>query len=143
MSENGTGVVRHVAPESRSLPDPIMHSNRIQLAILFKDWPWILWDRLNRQPPRGNCYILVIVNYLKKWAEAYAMPNQTSETVAKILVNEFVCRFGIPYQIHSEQGSQFEAALFQQLCQLLGMRKPEPQHFIRSLTVRLKDKIEP
>ena len=71
------------------------------------------------------------------------MPNQTSETVAKILVNEFVCRFGIPSQIHSEQGLQFEAALFQQMCQLLGMRKPGPQHFIRSLTVRLKDKIEP
>ena len=50
------------------------------------------------------------------------MLTQTSETVAKILVNEFVCRFGIPSQIHCDQGLQFEAALFQQMCQRLDMR---------------------
>ena len=92
--------------------------------------------------PHGNRYILVIVDYLTKWAEAYAMPNQTSETVAKILVNEFICRFGIPSQIHSDQGTQFEAALFQQMCHLLGMRKTRTTAFHRSLTVRPKDKIE-
>ena len=77
------------------------------------------------EPPtaRGNRYILVIVDYLTKWVDAYGMPNQTSETVASILVSEFVCRFGIPSQIHSDQGSQFEAALFQQMCHLLGVRK--------------------
>ena len=79
----------------------------------------IIWP-LEPQIPRWNCYILVIVDYLKKWAEAYVTPNQT---VAKILVNEFVCRFGIPSYIHCDQGSQFEAALFKQMCQLLGMRK--------------------
>ena len=79
--------------------------------------------------PHGNRYILVIVDYLTKWAEAYAMPNQTSETVAKILVNEFICRFGIPSQIHSDQGTQFEAALFQQMCHLLGMRKTRTTAF--------------
>ena len=51
------------------------------------------------------------------------MPNQTSETVVKILVNEFIFRFGIPPQIYSDQGSQFEAAFFRQMCQLLGTRK--------------------
>ena len=79
--------------------------------------------------PHGNRYILVIVDYLTKWAEAYAMPNQTSETVAKILVNEFICRFGIPSQIHSDQGTQFEAALFKQMCHLLGMRKTRTTAF--------------
>ena len=79
--------------------------------------------------PRGNRYIIMIVDYFTKWAEAYAMPKQTSETVAKILVNEFICRFGIPSQIHSDQGSQFEAALFQQMCQLLGRRKTKTTAF--------------
>ena len=78
---------------------------------------------LEQPTPRGNRYILMIVDYLTKWAEAYAMPNQTSETVAKIFVNEFICRFGIPPRIISDQSSQFEAALFHQMCQLLGMRK--------------------
>ena len=86
-------------------------------------------EPLEPPTPRGNLYILVIVDYLTKWAEAYAMPNQTSETVAKILVNEFICRFGMPTQIHSGQSSQFEAALFHQMCLLLGMRKTRTTAF--------------
>ena len=49
--------------------------------------------------------------------------------MAEILVNKFICRFGIPSQIHSDQGPQFEAALFQQMCQLLGMRKTRTTAF--------------
>ena len=44
-------------------------------------------------------------------------------TVAKILVNEVIARFGIPNQIHSDQGKQFESKLFKELCQLLQIDK--------------------
>ena len=83
----------------------------------------------SRSPLDHIMHFNMIVDYLTKWAEAYAMPYQTSENMAKILVNEFICRFGIPSQIHSDQGSQFEAALFQQMCQLLGMRKTRTTAF--------------
>ena len=77
------------------------------------------------EPPidRGNRYILVVVNYLTKWAEVYAMSYQTAETVASIFVTEFVCRYGVPTQLHSDQGRQFEADLFQWMCDLLGIKK--------------------
>ena len=32
------------------------------------------------------------------------MPNMEAITVAKCLVNEFICRFGVPEQLHSDQG---------------------------------------
>ena len=44
----------------------------------------------------GNKYVLVISDYFSKWTEAYAMPNQEAETVARIVVQEFVVRFGLP-----------------------------------------------
>ena len=72
---------------------------------------------------RGNKYVLVIVDTLTKWAEALPMPDEKAETVARLLVEEFVCRFGIPAQLHSDQGRQFEAAVFQEMCQLLGIHK--------------------
>ncbi len=77
------------------------------------------------EPPtnRGNRYVLVVVDYLTKWAEAYAMPDQTAETVASVFVTEFVCRYGVPTQLHSDQGRQFEADLFQGMCDLLGIKK--------------------
>ena len=42
---------------------------------------------------QGNLYILVIGDYFTKWTKAYANPDQEAETVAKKLVNEFICCF--------------------------------------------------
>ena len=52
-----------------------------------------------------------------------AMTSQTAEECAKTFVTEFVCRLGAPQQLHSDQGRQFESALFQQVCKLLGTLK--------------------
>ena len=72
---------------------------------------------------RGNKYILIIGDYFSKWTEAYAIPNQEATTVARVLVEEFVARFGIPRQIHSDQGRNFESKVFQEMCKSLGMDK--------------------
>ena len=71
----------------------------------------------------GNKYILVVSDYFTKWVEAYPMPNQETVTIANVLVNEFISRFGVPLLLHSDQGSQFESSLFQELCSLLGIDK--------------------
>lgn len=39
---------------------------------------------------QGNRYILVIGDYFTKWTEAFAIPDQEAETVAKKLVHEFI-----------------------------------------------------
>ena len=72
---------------------------------------------------RGNSKILVITCYFTKWVEAYALPDETAETVAEALVNDFVSRYGTPVSIHSDQGRNFESTLFQEVCRLLGIRK--------------------
>ena len=71
----------------------------------------------------GNKYILVISNYFTKWTEALPMQNIEACTVAKILVENVLCRFGIPQKIHSDQGRQFESSLFQEMCKILGIEK--------------------
>ena len=63
-----------------------------------------------------------------KWAEAHAIPDQTAETVASIFVTEFVCRYGVFTQLHSNQGRQLEADLFQGLCDLFGIKKTRTTH---------------
>ena len=72
---------------------------------------------------RGNKYILVIGDYFTKWKEAHAMPNMEAITVARIFVNEFICRFGAPEQLHTDQGRNFESALLKEICKLLGITK--------------------
>ena len=71
----------------------------------------------------GNLYVLVIGDYFTKWVEAYAIPDQTAETVATKIFEEFVCRFGVPLELHSDQGRNFEARVFQELCKMLGINK--------------------
>ena len=71
----------------------------------------------------GNRYIIVISDYFTKWSEAYAVKDHTAYTVADKLVTEFMCRFGVPKVIHTDQGTEFQSALFQQLCELLQCRK--------------------
>ena len=72
---------------------------------------------------RGNKYIVVICDYFTKWTESHPLPNQEAITVADCLVTEVVLRFGAPYQLHSDQGPNFESKLFQEMCRLLGIAK--------------------
>ena len=55
----------------------------------------------------GNKYIVVIGDYFSKWIEAFATPDQEAETVANVLVDSFISHYGVPKQIHSDQGSHF------------------------------------
>ncbi|KAK3740430.1 hypothetical protein QZH41_004597 [Actinostola sp. cb2023] len=60
----------------------------------------------------SNKYVLVVADYFTKWKEAYAIPNQEAVTVTTKVVDEFVARFGVPLQIHSDQGRNFEYAVY-------------------------------
>ena len=52
-----------------------------------------------------------------------------AETVAAVLVEEFICRFGIPVQIHTDQGRNFESNLFKEVCRLLDIDKTRTTPF--------------
>jgi transposase InsO family protein len=67
----------------------------------------------------GNKYVLVVVDSFSKWMEAYAVPNIEAKTIAEKLVMEFISRFGVPYQIKTDRGRQFDCELFQEMCKML------------------------
>ncbi|KRX19743.1 Retrovirus-related Pol polyprotein from transposon [Trichinella nelsoni] len=70
-----------------------------------------------------NSYIMVVTDYFTRWVEAYALPNYQAETVARKLVQQFVCRFGTLMKPLSDQGAQFQGRLVTELCKLLGIKK--------------------
>ena len=47
------------------------------------------------------------------------MPDKEAATVAHLLVNEFICRFGVPEMLHTDQGKKFESTLIAEMCHLL------------------------
>lgn len=55
--------------------------------------------------------------------EAYPLPDDRAVTVAETIVSEWVCRYGTPLALHSDQGSNFESEVFQAMCDLLDIEK--------------------
>lgn len=71
----------------------------------------------------GNRFITIVMDYFTKWPEGFATPDQTAETVANGLVENVISRFGVPYQIHSDQGRNFESNVFRAVLDRLGVEK--------------------
>ncbi len=65
-----------------------------------------------------------------KWAEILTVEDDTAETTAGKLFDEYICRFGALLSIHSDQGQNYESDLFRKLCQLMKIRKTRtsPRH---------------
>ena len=72
---------------------------------------------------RGNKYIFVMIDQFTKWIELGPLPDQTAESVAKSLVDNFISRFGTPKMIISDQGANFGSQLFLAICELLQVAK--------------------
>ncbi len=72
---------------------------------------------------RGNRYVLVIVDCFSRYTEAYAIPDFTAKTTADVIVTQFFSRFGVPLELHSDQGRNYESQLFAETCKLLGIHK--------------------
>ena len=72
---------------------------------------------------RGIRYILTVVDNFTKHVTAYALPDQEAVTIARVFLNEFISRFGVPYIIHTDQGANFESNMFKELFQLLNIKK--------------------
>ena len=69
----------------------------------------------------GNKYIMVVMDHFTRWVEAYSLPNQEAATVAKVLVNAWISRYGV--QTQSNQIKARTLTHNSQTCQLLGIHK--------------------
>ena len=101
----------------------------------------------------GNQYAVVFVDYLTKWPEVFAVPDQTAETITNLFVKEIISRHGVPAKLLSDRGTNFLSELMQEICKLMGTEKVNtssyhPQmdglveRFNRTLTAMLAKTVE-
>ena len=89
----------------------------MQMHVVSKPWHTIGVDIMGPFPEtfRRKKYLLVIVDYFTRWVELFALRQTTAMDIVPILVNEIVCRYGIPTYILSDNDPQFIAQLFTEL----------------------------
>ncbi|GFT96342.1 retrovirus-related Pol polyprotein from transposon opus [Nephila pilipes] len=69
-------------------------------------------DLIGPLPPTEDMeYCLTCIDQYSSWIEAVPLPAITAEIVGKAFYNNWICRFGIPDQIITDQGRQFESQL--------------------------------
>lgn len=68
----------------------------------------------------GNRYLLMFMYYLMKWVETYPLPDQTSETIARILVDRVICQHEAPRVI--DRGANFLSGVTQDFCVMRDMK---------------------
>ena len=67
--------------------------------------------------------ILTMIDGLTGWAAAVPIFDQFAATVARAVYSEWIARYGVPEQLHTDRGVQFESAVFAELCALFGIDK--------------------
>ena len=70
----------------------------------------------------GNICILLAVDYVTKWVEAAACPNNDANTVVGFLQRNILSRFGTPRTIISDGGSHFANEVFDKLMSRYGIK---------------------
>ena len=56
---------------------------------------------------RKNRYLLTVQDGFMRFASAYPICNKEAGTVARVLIREHFSVFGLPNQIHSDNGTKF------------------------------------
>ena len=116
---------------SRSTPNP---KPRAEMGELRSDEPFdtIAIDFLSGLPVtgRGNKHLLVVTDHFTRWVECFPVPDMKASTVADVLVNEFIARFGCPRRIHSDCAANFQSEIISEMCRILGIEKSKilPYH---------------
>ena len=75
------------------------------------------------ETPRGNNYILTIIDCFTRYAIAIPLPDQSSSVIVSAIIANLSTVYGTPRSILTDQGKNFESAEFLEFCNLFRIHK--------------------
>jgi transposase InsO family protein len=70
---------------------------------------------------RGHKYVLTCLDVFTKYVVYILLKDVTAADVARALLEDIICVYGVPMGLQSDQGSVFTSAIHKSLCRLLGV----------------------
>ena len=71
----------------------------------------------------GFKYILVAIDYLSRFCILQPIPNKKAETIATVIFEQIICNFSTPKTIITDNGTQFNNQILEELCKLFNIKK--------------------
>lgn len=104
---------------------PIPASPLLVTTTATKSFEKVYLDLYGPMPTTslGNKYLLTVQCELTKYSEAIPIPDKCASTIAKSLVEEIFLRYGIPFAICSDRGTEFVNSTLKEVCKILKIRK--------------------
>ncbi|XP_025762871.1 uncharacterized protein K02A2.6-like isoform X2 [Oreochromis niloticus] len=98
--------------------------------------------------PGGVRYLLVCVDALTGWPEAWATRKEDAKSVIKCLINHYIPRHGFPRRIRSDNGTHFKNRDLEEVERMLGVQHkfgtvyhPQSQGKVERMNLNLKNKL--
>ncbi|KAL0456599.1 UNVERIFIED_CONTAM: Ribonuclease HI [Sesamum latifolium] len=105
----------------------LIHRPAEALTTMFSPFPFAQWgiDIVGPFPlaPGQKKFLLVTIDYFTKWVEAEPLGRITETEVMKFIWRNLICRFGLPREIISDNGRQFQGKRLQEWCRGLHMKQ--------------------
>ena len=100
--------------------------NSANLVLVESTYPMdlVCMDFLSLEMSAGGYEnILVITDHITRLAQALPSKNQTAKTTARLFFDNFICHYGFPERLHSDQGRNFESQVIKELCSIASIEK--------------------
>lgn len=96
------------------------HLPASELHNMTTPWPFSAWgiDVIGKIKPKssqGHKYILVAIDYFIKWVEAKPFVTLGAKQVAQFISRDIICRYGMPHEIITDNGSHFQGEVIELL----------------------------
>ena len=88
------------------------------LKVLSSPWPFSIWGigMIEPKASNGHRFILVAIDYFTKWVEDVLYSNVTRQVVVRFIKSNIICRYGVPSQIITDNGSNLNNKMMTELC---------------------------
>ena len=105
--------------------DRRMHAPPAPLHPIIVVGPFAKWGiefiTCNPHSTEGHAYIILVVDYFTKWAEAMPTFSVDGMTAATFVFNHIISIFGVPQAIITDHGSHFQNIMMTELTDQLGL----------------------
>ena len=72
---------------------------------------------------QGNKYIFTLIDHFSAWTEAFPIKDKEAQTIAKLFMEEIICRYSCPKKLLSDRGSEFCNSILKELTTLFNICK--------------------